>query len=172
MALFSALFGRRDKPKQFQQYAPQQMQALQQLFQGLSGQGGPFGQTFGEFDPNTTQNAFQQGFVEPSMQNFRQRVIPQIMQSFGDQGPSSALYNSLATAGENLQTNLGGQLAQMLQQARFQQMQNQMGGLSSLLGSSPYQTYIQQGSAGLLPSLLSSFASGGGQALGTRMFSR
>ena len=91
------LFGKRDKPKQFQQFSPEQMQAMQQLFQGLGMGTGPYSDLFGEFDPARSADIFERGVAEPSMRNFRQRVIPSIMQSFADQGASSGLGNSLAT---------------------------------------------------------------------------
>lgn len=158
------LFGRKDKAKQFQQYSPQQMQALQQLFGGLSGQGGPFSDLFGEFNPQYTADIFQRGVAEPAMRNFRQRIQPSIMQAFGDQGASSGLANSLASAGQDLQSDLGAQLEMFMQQARMQQMQNRMGGLNSLLGANPYQTYVQRGDEGLIPGMLKNFAGGAGRA--------
>ena len=160
------LFGRKDKPKQFQQYTPQQMQGLQQMWQSLSGGGGAFGDVFGEFNPEYTANVFERGVAEPAMRNFQQRVQPGIMQAFADQGPNSGLYNSLASAGQDMQQNLNAQLEMYMNQARMQNMQNRMGGLNSFLGAQPYQTYVQQGSPGLIPGMLQGFSQGAGQGLG------
>lgn len=160
------LFGKKDKAKQFQQYTPQQMQGLQQLFQALTGGGGPFQDLFGEFNPEQTSDVFQRGVAEPAMRNFRQRVIPQIMESFGDQGESSGLYNSLASAGRDLQSQLGSQGELFMNQSRLQNLQNRLTGVQSALGAQPYQTYTQQGYAGVLPNLLNSFGQSAGQSLG------
>lgn len=160
------LFGKKDKAKQFQQFNPQQMQGLQQLFQALSGGGGAFQDLFGEFNPEQSSNIFQRGVAEPAMRNFQQRVIPQIMESFGDQGESSGLYNSLASAGRDLQSGLGSQQELFMNQSRLQNQGNRMGGLQQLLGAQPNQTYTQQGYAGFLPMLLQQFAGGAGKSIG------
>jgi hypothetical protein len=164
--MFDWLFGSKDKIRKSQKYSPEQMQAFQQLFSSLTGGGGAFSDVFGEFDPTATQQMFEQGFVEPSMRNFNQRVIPEIMQSFADQGASSGLSNSLASAGRDLQSNLGSQLSQLLYSAQLQNQQNRMGGLGMLMGAQPNQQYIQQGSSGFIPSWLQGFGSGFGKSFG------
>ena len=162
--------GSRDKAKQFRQYTPDQMQAIQQLFKGLGQGQGPYSDLFGQFNPEQTANVFQRGVADPSMRNFQQRIVPGIMQNFADQGASSGLANSLASAGKDLQSNLGSQLELFMNQARLQQMQQRMSGLGMGLGASPYQTYVQQGNAGLLPGMLQGFSGAAGNALGNYMF--
>lgn len=163
---WSTLFGKSPGVKQqtFQQYSPEQMQAFNQLFQGLMGGTGAFSDLFGEFNPEHTANVFERGVAEPAMRNFQQRIQPGIMQAFADQGASSGLSNSLASAGQDLQRDLSGQLELFMNQARLQNMQNRMGGLQGLLGAQPYQRfYPQQGQAGIIPSFLGS----AGQGIGT-----
>lgn len=160
------IFGRKDKAKQFQQFTPEQMQGLQQLWQALQGGQGPFQDVFGEFNPEQSANIFQRGVAEPAMRNFQQRIQPNIMQAFADQGASSGLGNSLATAGRDLQSNLASQLEMFMNQDRLQNLQRRMGGIQMGMGAQPYQTYVQQGSAGMLPNLIGSFAEGAGQAGG------
>lgn len=153
--------GKGDQAKQFQQYTPEQMQHLQQLSQGLNNQGGPYQDLFSQFDPQQTADVFQRGVANPAMRNFNQRVVPGIMERFADQGQNSGLYNSLGQAGREFQSDLDSQLEMFMQQARLQQMQQRMGGLQTLLGSNPYQTYVQQGQI----SPWAAAASGAGQGL-------
>lgn len=173
---WDTLFGRKDKIKQYQQFSPEQMQAMQQMYQALTGQGGSdnaFGDIFGQFNPEQITDVFQRGVSEPAMRNFQQSIVPGIKESFADQGASSGLANSLATAGSNLQSDLGAQLAQFMQQARMQNQQNRIGGLSSYLNQRPNLPYQQRGASGLIPSMLEQFAQGAGRGfgnLGANMF--
>lgn len=164
------MFGSKDKAKRFQQYSPEQMQGMQQLWQALSGGGGQFGDMFGQFNPEQTADVFNKGVGEPAMRNFQQQVIPGIMESFGDQGASSALSNSLAGAGSDLQSNLSAQLEMFMQQARMQNQQNRMGGMQMLSGMNPYQTYVQRGNEGLMQSAAQGFGRGAGMSAGMGMF--
>lgn len=168
-SFWNTLFGSKDKAKKFQQYTPEQMQALQQLSQGLMGGDGAFGDLFGQFNPEQTADVFQKGVTEPAMRNWQQQIMPSIMQGHADQGNSSALNNSLTGAGANLQGDLSSQLEMFMQQARMQNMQNRMGGIGMLQGMNPYQTYTQQGQAGLIPSMLSSFGNSAGKSMGYGM---
>lgn len=160
------LFGKKDKAKKFDTLTGGQMDVLNQLLAGLQGQGGAFGGMFGEFDPTATANMWEQGVAAPAMRNFQQRVIPSIMQSFADQGASSGLSNSLATAGRDMEENLNAQLAQYMWQAQMQQQQNRMAGLGLGLGTKAFQPYVQQGYAGMIPGFLQSFGEGAGYGLG------
>ena len=169
---WGTLFGKSPgiKQQRFQQYTPEQMQGLNQMFQGLMGGTGAFSDLFGEFDPTRTANVFERGVAEPAMRNFQQRVQPGIMQAFADQGASSGLANSLATAGQDMQQNLNAQLEMFMNQARMQNMQNRMGGLQSFLGAQPYQNmYSQTGQAGIIPSMLGAAGQGIGQGFGLGM---
>ena len=163
--------GKGDQAQQFQQFTPEQMQGLSHLSQGLSGQGGPYQDLFGQFDPQRTANMFQQGIANPAMRNFNQRVIPGIQERFADQGPSSGLYNSLGTAGREFQNDLDSQLQMYMEQARLQQNQQRMGGLQALLGASPNQTYIQQGKINPWAAGLSGFGQGLSGAAGSMAMS-
>jgi len=160
-------FGKRDKAKRFNNFTPQQMDLFQQFMQGLAGQGGSFGDTFGEFDPQQTSDVFQRGVADPAMRNFRQRVIPSIQQSFADQGASSGLNNSLATAGRDLEENLSSQLARFIYDSQMQNRQNRMQGLNTALGTRQFIPYVQQGSKGLVPGMLEGFSQGAGSGLGS-----
>jgi hypothetical protein len=159
--IWNYLFGQRPSMKRQDVFSPEQAQAFQQMFQGLGGQGGPFGDIFGQFDPQATQNMWQQGVAQPAMRQFQQQTIPSIMQRFADQGASSGLSTSLATAGRDMNENLNAQLAQYIWQAQQQQMQQRMGGLQNFMSQQPFAFMQQPGSAGFLPNFLSAFAGGG-----------
>lgn len=107
----------------------------------------------------------------PIMQKYQQEIMPGIAERFAGMGTggslgSSGLNNSLAQAGRNLGTDLGGIRAQMQMQALPQALNyaqqpytNKLGGLG-VRGIMPYQTQAKQGLlGGLLPGL--------GGALGT-----
>ena len=164
------LFGSKDKAKRFQTYTPEQMQGLQQLAQGLFGGEGAFGDIYGQFNPEQYSDMFARGVREPAMRQWEQQIMPSIMGAHADQGNSSAMNNALAFAGSNLTSDLGAQEANFMNQWMMQNQQNRMQGINQLQGMQPYQTYTQQGSAGLVPSILSSFAGGAGQAAGYGMF--
>lgn len=163
-------FGSKDKAKKFNRFTPQQEKLFGQFLQGLMGQGGSFGGMFGEFNPEATADVFQRGVANPAMRNFRQRIIPEIMQSFADQGASSGLNNSLATAGRDLEENLSSQLANFIYQSQMQQNQNRLQGLGLGFGTQQFQPYVQQGSEGLVPGVMKGFAQGAGSAAGMAMF--
>lgn len=164
--LSEMLWGKKDKVKKFDVLNQGQTDMLNQLLQGLMGQGGQFGEMFGEFDPTQTTNMWEQGVAAPAMRNFQQRVIPSIMQSFADQGASSGLSNSLATAGRDMEENLNSQLAQYLWQAQMQHQQNRMQGLGLGLGTKQFMPYTQAGYAGLVPGFFQSFGEGMGYGMG------
>jgi hypothetical protein len=159
-----SLFGSKDKVKRQQVYTPEQMQAMNQIFTALQGGGGAFGDMFGQFDPQQTADVFQKGVADPAMMNFRQRVAPGIQEMFADQGASSGLANSLASAGSDLQSGLNSQLEMFMNQSRMQNQQNRMGGLQAFMGAQPYQNYTQAGSPGLLGGAFSSLAGGLGKS--------
>jgi hypothetical protein len=164
------LLGSEDKARKFDKYTPEQKQLFSQLFQALGMDEGPLSDIFGEFDPQATQDFFQKSVADPSMRNFQQQVIPGIQQSFADQGPSSGLYNSLATAGRDLSENLSSTLAQYMYQAQNQNQQNRIQGVNSGLQNSPYETFVKRGSEGLVPGVIKNFANGAGNAAGKAMF--
>lgn len=160
------LFGSKDKVKKMNNLNTGQENILDQILAGLMGQGGPFAGMFGEFDPTATTNMFEQGVAAPAMRNFQQRVIPSIMQSFADQGASSGLSNSLATAGRDMEENLNSQLAQYLWQAQMQHQQNRMQGLGLGLGTKAFTPYVQEGYSGIVPGFFSEFGKGMGYGMG------
>lgn len=163
-------FGSKDKAKKFKNFTPEQMGLFQEFIQGLSGGGGTFGDMFGDFNPDQASETFQRGVADPAMRNFKQRVIPNIMQSFADQGASSGLNNSLATAGRDLEENLSSQLANFIYQSQMQHNQNRLQGLGLGLNTKAFSPFVQKGYKGTIPGFTESFAQGAGQAAGAALF--
>jgi len=160
-------FGERDKARNMDRLSPEQQQLFQSVMQSLMGEDGQFSDMFGQFNPEEAADVFQQGVANPAMRNFNQQVIPGIQQAFADQGASSGLNNSLATAGRDLSENLSSQLAMFINQQKMNQNQNRMQGLNYGLNTQQYNPYIQQGYGGLIPGVINSFAQGAGKAAGS-----
>jgi hypothetical protein len=112
----------------------QQRETIDQILRSLKGQG-PFSDLF-----NTSNEAFQQSYVQPAKQLFESQIAPSIQQSFIAGGPagnartsSTALQDSLARAGIDLDQMLNQQFAQFQQQGQ----NRQLGALQSILDQSP-----------------------------------
>lgn len=120
---------------------PQQQQGLDQILQMF----GPYlqqaAQGYQQFLPG---GGGGEAIAKSAQNRFQQNTIPQIMQAFGsDNKGSSALNNSLASAGANLNTDLGSILAQAQLQAS-----HGLGSLGSGLGQlglgTPGFAYLQR----------------------------
>lgn len=83
------------------------------------------------------QGAFQQGVVNPMMQNYRQNVLPAVQQRFVDAnaGSSSALNQALASSANDLTTQLGSLYLPFRQQQQQAMLAGAQGGLG-LYGTS------------------------------------
>lgn len=62
-----------------------------------------------EIDPTARQDYYEDAVVAPAMQEFQQRILPAIMEQYNASGLARSGYaqGALATAGENLGTELG-----------------------------------------------------------------
>jgi hypothetical protein len=139
-----------------------------QYLQGILGTAGPQSQgAYGNLLQGFSEDTFQKGVVDPSLQAFQQQILPQIYQSYGEAGgdSSSALNQALGAAAGNLATSIG---SQRLPFAQMQQ-QGQLGALGQLgqLGTAQTQAPIVQGpQTGILQQALSALLQGLGQAGG------
>lgn len=112
----------------------QQRQTIDQILQGVQGQG-PYASAFG----GGGMDAFERGVVQPSLQRFENQIAPQIQQSFiaGGQAGGSGLQNALTQAGVNLNSLIDQQLINYMNN----QQQAQRSGISSILNySEPEQS--------------------------------
>ena len=112
----------------------QQRELIDQILSSVKGQG-PFSDLF-----NPSNEAFQKSYVEPAKQLFESQIAPRIKESFIAGGPagnarasSTALQDSLARAGIDLDQMLNQQFAQFQQNAQ----NRQFNALQGILGQSP-----------------------------------
>lgn len=126
--LLSGLFGGgKDKQPKIENYPildPMQQSGLRQYFGNpierspLYNQGASYLSSLLSNEPG----AFE-AYEKPYLQDFQRNIVPEIMNSYmgtGQQAGSSALYNSLAQAAKDLQTNLAAQRANLRGQAANQ----------------------------------------------------
>lgn len=175
------LFGRKNRQPKIrnqQILTPEQQQALQQYFsQGIGTnplyqQGSSLLSNLLSGDPQAYKN-----FEAPYLQQFEQEIQPMITERFAGMGTgagglnSSALYNSLAQAGKNLQVDLAGLRSGLQMQAIPQALgyaqqpyANTLGGL----GVHSFQPYDRPGQPNFFTGLSSGILGGFGQGIGQR----
>lgn len=121
------------------------------------------------FQPFSEEN-FQQSVVNPTMQTYKQQILPQMQQQFVDANASSssALNQALAQSAGDVSNLLAGQRLSMQQNAS----QNQLGGLGALinlLSQKSFDPIVQGPQAGIGGDLLKAALSiGGGMMLSSR----
>ena len=123
-------------------------------------------QLLGGFDSTKLMEFYQQGLVNPSMQNFQEQILPSIQERFVDSNASSssALNQALAKSATDLSSNLSGQLSGLLYQGQQQGSQNQLGALSQLLGllgQRSFDPIVRGPQEGILKDLLGTGAQAG-----------
>lgn len=160
--LSEILFGKKAKTKQVPTLSADQQQLFALLNQGLSGQGGAFGDLF-----NFDEGAFQKGVGEPVMKNFLDRILPQLQEKFiGSGGTGNVLGSGFqreqARAGENLQS----QLAQLMYQAQQGAQQNKLSGAQTALGIRPFENLQRGPSEGLVQGAVRGLVGGATRGFG------
>ena len=138
--LKNTLFGSPSSIDQVSTQTPGQRDLLNFLIQrAQSGQGG-----FG-FD----EDFFDQSFTQPAINEFQNTTVPAIQQAAiaSGQQRSSGLNDVLARAGTQLQGQLSGQRADLLNQALNRQLQ----AASTALGTQPFINQFNPASQGALP---------------------
>jgi uncharacterized phage infection (PIP) family protein YhgE len=165
------LGGTPDKLKKFQQYTPEQEQALSGLMQML-GQEGQLGQGYGQglsglqemLDPSS---AAYQRFEAPHLQQFEQQTVPGLAERFAGAGAqggalsSSGFGQALGAAGGQLQTQLAGMKAGLQQEAIRDILSQYRGMLGTGLSAQPFGYSYQPGSPGLLSEAVRGYAGAG-----------
>ena len=81
------------------------------------------------YDYAGARDYWQQAFVNPAMQTWRETVAPQIAEQYGAGGVGGAWGEQLGRSGTNLMTNLSGQLANILYSGEQAQLGRQMQGM-------------------------------------------
>jgi len=107
-----------------QEYNPQtQFQYLRQAEPALA-------KVLGNYDPASTQQAWQQMFVEPGKQQWDD-LSRQVAEKYAGGGQGGGLYRSMGNAAERFQTNQNAQLASMLWQSEQAQNARQLQGIGA-----------------------------------------
>lgn len=179
MDLTSWLWGNEDEMKQQSLYTPGQQRAEKDYWKNPINQnktyqaGNDYLQNILSGDPS----AFA-AFEAPYMRNFEQNIAPGIAERFAGAGTgagassSSALYNSLAQAGGNLQQDLAALRSNLMMQAAPQALQYAQQPYSNTLaglGQRGFENTYQPGSTGVVGGALQGLASGVGQGFGMGM---
>lgn len=138
---------------------PDQETLLKMLSQGLQSGQGSFGE-FGKFDPA----AFKEGVSDPALKQFQDEILPLIQNKYisNNQIGGSGQQRAVSKAGTELQTKL----AQLLYQARQDQLKNRLAGVQTALGISPFQNQIKGSSEGLFTGLAKGAAPAIGKGIG------
>lgn len=172
MGLFSSLFGgHKEKTKQLPTMNPQQLQLLQQILGGLTGQGGgggPLGEGFDYLsqilsgDPEALKE-----FEAPYMRQFQEQTVPGLAERFSSLGSgaqgSSAFGQALGSAGAGLSENLAAMRGGLKQNALSQLMNfSQMG-----MGAQPFAYQHTPARPGFFGSLMPGIGSGIGMGMGS-----
>lgn len=164
--LLGGLFGGRSsslKPERVSSFDPTQKKLYEQYANALMGGGGPLADIF-NYDPEQLKQLYTQQFAEPAYQQFQEEIIPGITGQFRGQNLENSSYaaGAVGKAGENVQSNLNAQLANMLYNAQQQSLQRKQAGLGNLLGM---QTFAYNDSP--LMQLLNQLSGSAGKAVGS-----
>jgi len=105
--------------------------------------------------------------VDPSLQSYRQQILPQIQQDYASAGAgsSSALNQALSQSAQELASSLASQRIK-LQQSQAQQNLGGLGILGNILGQRSFEPVFQQGQKGILGDILGLAGTVAGGAVG------
>lgn len=156
--LSEIVFGKKEKIKKTPLLSKSQQDLLRYLRQAIQEEG-PLKDLF-----SFNKESFEKGVSEPAMQNFRDNILPVLLEKFnaGGQYGGSGMFNAGFKEAENLQS----ELAKLMYQGQQQSQQNKQAGLNTLLNVKEFEPYMKARMPGVLPKLIGSFAEGGGEALG------
>lgn len=134
MAMFSST-----QTKNVPLYTPEQQEQIKKLIQ----QGGqPAMDLLMSIIGGAPEDVFQKSYVDPAMQSYNQDALPAIGERFGsgDTGASSALNQTLARSAVDLETRLGKQYGDFINNYTGNQLNalNQYYGLSQQKMNEPY----------------------------------
>lgn len=154
------LFGKKSKVKT-QDLRTDEQKMLQSLIEeGLTKGTGPFADIFGEFD----ENAFQEGVANPALKNFQENVLPQIQEQFiaGNAVQGSGLQRAQMKGATDLQSKL----AELMYGAQQKQKENKLSGLGLINQATGKQSYVKEGSKGLVNTFVEGISGAAGKGVG------
>lgn len=165
------LFGSSGKTKKRNRLTPEQQEYLSSIYSGEGGYGAnPLFQAGSDWLQKILSGDTSV-FEAPLLQQFEQQVMPQIAERFGGAGAgsSSALNQTLARAGQDLQTQIAAVRANLMNQASGQALsysQAQEGQKTNALNVNPYEYYQTSGTTGLLNPVLTAAGTAIGGPIG------
>jgi hypothetical protein len=104
-------------------------------YQPVQDSQGALSQMFQPFDPTSAQQYWQQGVVDPAMQLWERDILPAVQERFisNNAGSSGAANRAIARSGEELTTNLSGQLANLLYSGQQSHLGRQVDASNTLM---------------------------------------
>jgi hypothetical protein len=152
-----ALFGKSGKAKKLSTLDKNQQELEDLIQQGLTSGEGPLADLFGSFN----EEEFEKGVTQPALKNFKENILPQILEKFTANNQSLGTPSQIAQlkAGTDLQS----ELSKLLYQAKQQQKQNRLSGINTSLGKQTVENIYKPGSEGLVQGAVKGFAEGAGK---------
>lgn len=150
------LFGSSDKVKQYNTQDPMQQQLMALINEGLTNSTGAFKDLFGDFN----QEEFQKGVADPALKNFKDNVLPLILEKFvsGNSVGGSAMNRAVVKGGTDLQSKI----AELMYGAQQDQKKMKFEGLKTATGTQTVENIMHPGKGGVVQA----FAQGAGQGMG------
>lgn len=164
------LFGKKDKVKQRTLLTKEQEGLMSAIDQGLQQGTGPLADLFGAFN----QQEFQKGVVDPTLQNYKENVLPMILEKFtaGNQSGGSGMLRGLlhGTGGLPGASQLQSELAKLMYQAQQEQKKNRLQGIAQQQGTQAFENQYIQGHPGALAEFGSQLFKTAGKKIGENIF--
>jgi hypothetical protein len=161
------LYGKKDKVKQRTLLTKEQEGLMSAIDQGLKKGEGPLADLFGAFN----QEEFQKGVVDPTLQNYKENVLPMILEKFtaGNQSGGSGMLRGLLQGTDGLPgaSQLQSELAKLMYQAQQEQKKNRLQGIAQQQGTQAFENQYIQGHPGALAEFGTEFAKSFGKKLGS-----
>jgi hypothetical protein len=136
-----------------------QKELAELINKGLISGEGPLGDIFGSFN----EEQFQQGIQEPSLKNFQENILPQLMEKFNSQNAlqSGAFQKAKFKAGTDLQSDLN----KLRYGAQEQNKLNRLTGLQTGLAKQGVENIVFPQKTSTMDALLQGLVSNAGPLL-------
>lgn len=159
--LSEVIFGKKSKVKEKDNRTEEQKTLQALIKEGLENGTGPFADIFGSFD----KQAFEEGVSGPAMKNFKENILPQIQEQFiaGNAVQGSGLQRAQVKGATDLQSKL----AELMYGAQQKQAENKINGLNLINNAQGKQSYVQEGSKGLLNAFTEGISGAAGRGIGS-----
>jgi hypothetical protein len=121
------------------------------------------------WDSGSATQYWNQAFVDPAIQNWQQNILPGVAEKYGTGGVGGSLGREMLRSGENVNTQLSGQLANILYSGEQAQLGRQQTGVNQAMNLAQMPNQLVQGAgqiAGQGTDQLSQLLNIGGQQQG------